>query len=144
MKLSIGSDHAGLTLKRTLLASVLKELDIVDLGTDSPQAVDYPDIGHRLAEAVASGRYERGILICGTGVGMAMTANKTRGIRAANCSDTYSAEMSVQHNNANVLCLGSRTLGPALAERIVKVWLNAQFDGGRHAKRVRKIELLNQ
>ena len=144
MKIAIGSDHAGLTLKRTLLASVLKELDSVDLGTDSPQAIDYPDIGHRLAEAVASGRYERGILICGTGVGMAMTANKTRGIRAANCSDTYSAEMSVQHNDANVLCLGARTLGPALAERITRVWLNARFTGGRHAERVKKIELFNK
>ncbi|MCI2425086.1 ribose 5-phosphate isomerase B [Candidatus Acetothermia bacterium] len=141
MKIAIGSDHAGLTLKRALLASVLKGLDIVDLGTDSRHAVDYPDIGHRLAKSVASGQYERGILICGTGIGMAMTANKTCGIRAANCSDTYSAEMSVRHNDANVLCLGSRTLGPALAERIVKVWLNTQFDGGRHAERVNKIEL---
>ncbi len=143
MKLAIGSDHAGLALKRTLLASVLQGHSIIDLGTDSSQAVDYPDIGHQLAEAVASGQYERGILICGTGIGMAMTANKRRGIRAANCSDTYSAEMSVRHNDANVLCLGSRVLGSALAERIVKVWLNARFCGGRHTERVKKIELCN-
>lgn len=140
MKIAIGCDHAGVDLKRILLDSVLKEYDVVDMGTNSSESVDYPDIAKKVANAVAAGEADRGILICGTGIGMSMAAGKVRGIRAARCNEPYSAEMSRRHNDANVLCFGARVIGSGMAEMIVNVWLSAPFDGGRHAIRVGKIE----
>jgi len=127
-------------LKRALLDSVLREHDVVDMGTDSKESVDYPDIAKLVAHAVVRGEAERGILICGTGIGMAMAAGKVKGIRAARCSEPYSAEMSRRHNDANVLCFGARVIGSGMAEKIVEKWLSTPFDGGRHVRRVEKIE----
>jgi len=142
MKVAIGCDHAGVGLKRRLLDSVLKEYEVIDMGTDSTDSVDYPDIAHKVANAVASGKAEQGILICGTGIGMAMTAGKTKGIRAAACTEPYSAELSRRHNDANILCLGARVIGTGMAEKIVEKWFSTPFDGGRHARRIGKIESL--
>ncbi|HHR85562.1 MAG TPA: ribose 5-phosphate isomerase B [Candidatus Acetothermia bacterium] len=140
MKIGIGCDHAGFELKSALLASVLKAYDVVDMGTDSAQSVDYPDIAKPVAQAVANGEADYGILICGTGIGMSMAAGKVKGVRAARCSEPYSAEMSRRHNDANVLCFGARVIGIGMAEMIVEKWLSTPFDGGRHARRVGKIE----
>ena len=140
MRIAIGCDHTGVDLKRALLDSVLREHDVVDMGTNSTQSVDYPDIAKLVAHAVVRGEAERGILICGTGIGMAMVAGKVKGIRAARCSEPYSAEMSRRHNDANVLCLGARVIGSGMAEKIVEKWLSTPFDGGRHVRRVEKIE----
>lgn len=140
MKIAIGCDHAGVDLKRTLLDSVLKEHEVTDVGTNSKESVDYPDIAKLVARAVACGEVESGILICGTGIGMAMAAGKVKGIRAARCSEPYSAEMSRTHNNANVLCFGARVIGSGMAEKIVEKWLSTPFEGGRHARRIGKIE----
>ncbi len=140
MKIIIGCDHAGVELKHTLLASALQTHMVIDVGTDSSASVDYPDIAHKVAQAVAAGDAERGILICGTGIGMAMAAGKVKGIRAARCGEPYSAELSRRHNDANVLCLGARVTGSGMAEQIVARWLSTPFDGGRHARRVGKIE----
>ncbi|HHR85897.1 ribose 5-phosphate isomerase B [Candidatus Bipolaricaulota bacterium] len=140
MKIAIGCDHAGVDLKQILLASILKDHDVIDMGTNSKESVDYPDIAKLVAHAVTSGEAERGILICGTGIGMAMAAGKVKGIRAARCSEPYSSEMSRRHNDANVLCFGARVVGSGMAEKIVEVWLNTPFEGGRHARRVGKIE----
>ena len=140
MKIAIGCDHTGVDLKRALLDSVLKEHEVIDIGTNSKESVDYPDIAKPVARAVAAGEVERGILICGTGIGMAMAAGKIKGIRAARCSEPYSAEMSRRHNDANVLCFGARVIGSGMAEKIVEKWLSTPFEGGRHARRVGKIE----
>jgi len=140
VKIAIGCDHAGVDLKRTLLDSVLKEHEVADVGTNSKESVDYPDTAKLVAHAVACGEVERGILICGTGIGMAMAAGKVKGIRAARCSEPYSAEMSRRHNNANVLCFGARVIGSGMAEKIVEKWLSTPFEGGRHARRIGKIE----
>ena len=140
MKIAIGCDHTGLDLKRALLDSILKEHEVVDMGTNSKESVDYPDIAKEVAHAVVSGEVENGILICGTGIGMAMAAGKVKGIRAARCSEPYSAEMSRRHNDANILCFGARVIGSGMAEKIVEKWLSTPFDGGRHARRVGKIE----
>ena len=140
MKIAIGCDHAGVDLKRALLNSVLKEHEVVDMGTNSKESVDYPDIAQKVAHAVARGDVKWGILICGTGIGMAMAAGKVKGIRAARCSEPYSAEMSRRHNDANVLCFGARVIGSGIAEKIVEKWLSTPFEGGRHARRVGKIE----
>lgn len=140
MKIVIGCDHAGLAMKDALIDRVLTDYEIIDLGTDSPTPVDYPDIAHKVADAVATGRAEQGILICGTGIGMAMAAGKVSGIRAATCTDPYSAELSRSHNNANILCLGARIVGLGLAEKIVETWLSTPFARGRHTRRIEKIE----
>lgn len=137
MKIAVGADHGGFELK-TLIARRLCELghEIEDFGADSSESVDYPHYAQVVGRAVAAGKFARGILICGTGIGIGIAANKVRGIRAASCSDTYSARMSRQHNDANILCLGGRVVGPGLALDIVDVWLAAEFEGGRHARRV--------
>ena len=140
MKIAIGCDHAGMELKRALIDSVLANHVIVDLGSDSSKPVDYPNIAKRVARSVAAGEVERGILICGTGLGMAMAAGKITGIRAATCTEPYSAEMSRRHNDANILCLGARVIGVGMAERITEMWLQAPFEGGRHTGRVSKID----
>jgi len=139
VKIAIGCDHTGPDMKRALIESVLSDHEITDVGTNSEAAVDYPDIAHEVAHLVAEGQAERGILICGTGIGMAMAAGKVPGIRAARCGDPYSAELSRRHNNANVLCMGARIIGHDMARKIVETWLVAPFEGGRHARRVGKI-----
>jgi len=138
--IAIGADHAGYPLKQALLETVLKGYDVIDLGTDSTAPVDYPDIARRVATVVAAGKADKGILICGTGIGMSIAAGKVRGIRAARCTEPFSAELSRRHNDANILCLGARITGVELASRTVEVWLNTPFEGGRHARRVGKIE----
>jgi ribose 5-phosphate isomerase B len=137
----LGSDHAGFELKE----KVKKALDRLgvpyeDVGTDSSESVDYPDYAHRVAEAVGKGRYARGVVICGTGIGVSMAANRHPGVRAAVAYDEETARLSREHNDANVLALGGRSLDHALAERILEVWLKTPFAGGRHARRVAKIE----
>ena len=137
MKIVFGCDHAGFALKETVV-NHLKELghEVVDVGCYSPERVDYPVIGEKAARKVASGECELGVLICGTGIGISMAANRVRGIRAAACSDTYSAELTRRHNNANIIAFGARVVGPGLACAIVDAFLNAKFEGGRHAARV--------
>jgi ribose 5-phosphate isomerase B len=140
MRIVIGCDHAGLDLKRSLLASVLAQHEVIDVGTDSYESVDYPDIAAAATRKIVAGEADRAILICGTGIGMSIAAGRAPGVRAALCSEPVSAELSRRHNNANVLCLGARMIGPGMAEHIVEVWLAASFDGGRHTRRVGKIE----
>jgi len=139
--IAIASDHAGITLK-TDLVRLLQGLDleVEDLGPSEAVSVDYPDYAHLLAAAVADGRVERGVLICGTGLGMSMAANRHPGVRAALCHDAYTAEMARRHNDANVLCMGARAIGPGVAEQVVKVFVETPFDGDRHQRRVAKIE----
>jgi ribose 5-phosphate isomerase B len=140
MKIAVGSDHRGFEVKRRIL-SVLEKLghEVVDMGPQSTESVDYPDFAFLVANAVAEQKVERGILICGTGIGMCIAANKVRGIRAAPCHDSITAEMSRRHNDANVLCLSADLLGEELIERMVKIWLETAFEGGRHSRRVEKI-----
>ncbi len=141
VRIAIGSDHAGLSLKKEIMA-LLKELSIQvqDFGGSDTWPVDYPDVARPVAEAVASGEFDRGILICGTGIGMSITANKVKGIRAALCHDTFSAHASREHNDANVLCMGQRVVGAGPALDIVKTWVAAEFTGEeRHARRIQKI-----
>jgi len=138
----LGSDHAGFELKE----KVKKALDRLgvpheDVGSQSTESVDYPDYAHRVAEAVGTGRHTRGIVVCGTGIGVSMAANRHAGVRAAVAYDEETARLSREHNDANVLALGGRSLDHALAERILEVWLKTPFAGGRHARRVEKIEL---
>ena len=139
----IASDHAGVELKATLVA-MLHDLgmEVLDLGTDGPDSVDYPDFADALAGAMTDGRAGRGILICGTGIGIAMAANRHRNIRAATCHDTTDARLARQHNDANVLALGARTTGLEVAQDCVRVFLDTAFEGDtnpRHARRVAKI-----
>ena len=144
MRIAIGSDHAGFRLKGEII-KLLRELghDCHDFGTQSEEHCDYPDYAQAVAEAVARGECERGILICATGIGMSMAANKVKGIRAALCHDVFSARRSREHNDANVLCLGAEVLGVGLALEIVRAWLAAEFSGGeRHRRRVEKIEAM--
>lgn len=139
----IGADHAGYELKEQLKRTLaVRGLDVVDVGTDSSAPVDYPDFAIPVAEAVSCGRVPRGILICGTGVGMSMTANKFPGVRAALCSDLYTARMSREHNDANILVLAARVVDYAQAPHIVEVWLDTPFGGERHARRVGKVRAL--
>jgi ribose 5-phosphate isomerase B len=140
MKIAIGSDHRGFEVKRRL-AAVLAGLghEVLDLGPQGRESVDYPDFAFQVALAVSEGRAERGILVCGTGIGMCIAANKVRGVRAAPCHDSITAEMSRRHNDANVLCLSADLLGEELIERMVRIWLETPFESGRHARRVDKI-----
>lgn len=140
MKLAIGSDHGGFHLKAVIMEYLTKKgVSFHDFGTYSTESVDYPDIALDVAQAVTKGEYERGILICGTGIGISIAANKVKGIRAALCHDVFSAQMSREHNDANILAMGERVIGSGLAEMIVEKWLSSEFAGGRHAKRVCKI-----
>lgn len=137
----IASDHAGFALKEQVKASLARlGVEVRDEGTHSADPVDYPDFAHRVADAVSRGEAERGILVCGSGQGMAMAANRHRGVRAALAGDEDAARLGREHNDANVLALGGRSLTPEQAERIVKVWLDTPFAGGRHATRVAKID----
>jgi len=141
MKLVAAADHAGYELKDQLVKHLREQgHEVDDLGTNDGASVDYPDYAHRLAEAIAEGRAERGLLVCGTGVGMAIAANRQKGVRAVNPSDVFTAKMSRSHNDANVLALGARVVGAGLAKEIVDAWLAAPYEGGRHQNRVNKIE----
>jgi len=143
MHIALGCDHRGLKLKQTIIG-LLTELgyDYQDFGCYSTEPVDYPDIAQRVAEAVASGKLDHGILLCGTGIGMSIAANKVRGIRAALCYDTLSARRARQHVDANILCLGGDTVEQDIALDIVKVYLSTTFEGGRHLRRLQKVHSL--
>ena len=137
MKIALGSDHGGYALKCDII-QLLEKLghEYKDFGCYSTESCDYPDFGEAAARAVASGEYDRGIVICTTGIGISISANKVKGIRAALCGDCYSAEMTRRHNDANILAMGARVLGPGLALKIVDTFLNTEFEGGRHARRI--------
>ena len=140
MKIAIGSDHVGSELKPVIMEHLQsKGHDLHDFGAYSAESTDYPIYGIQVAEAVAKGEYDLGILICGTGIGISLAANKVKGIRACTCSEPYSAQMARRHNNANVLCFGARVVGSELAKMIVDAWLEAEYEGGRHARRVQEI-----
>lgn len=145
MKIAIGCDHGGLHLKQEIkeLLSTLGH-EVEDFGTHSTESCDYPDIAEPVAYAVTEGKADRGILICGTGIGIGISANKIKGIRAALCHDSFSAKYSRLHNDANILTMGERVIGPGLAKDIVTIWLNTEFEGGRHARRVEKISALEK
>lgn len=144
MQIVAGSDHAGLSLKDALVARLRAQgHDVEDVGTNAASSVDYPDYAMAVSRAVAEGRAERGLLVCGTGQGMAMAANRISGVRAAVVSDTFSAKATRAHNDANVLCLGQRVVGSGLAEEIVDAFLATAFEGGRHAGRVAKVMALD-
>jgi len=140
MKVIITGDHAGMTL-RNAAKEVLEELNIEyeDVGADCATSVDYPDYAFNPAERIVSGEFDRGIFICGTGIGISISANKVKGIRAALTHDVFSAKATRQHNDANVLAMGERVIGPGLAKEIVYTWLTTEFEGGRHEDRVNKI-----
>ncbi|MGA9288621.1 MAG: ribose 5-phosphate isomerase B [Anaerobacillus sp.] len=140
MKVAIGADHAGVMIKEDII-SVIRELgmDVIDLGCDCKDSVDYPDYAIPVAEKVASGEADRGILICGTGIGMSIAANKVNGIRCALVHDLFSAKATRLHNDSNILAMGERVIGPGLAKEIAKVWLETEYEAGRHARRVGKI-----
>ncbi|MCX6088550.1 MAG: ribose 5-phosphate isomerase B [Caldiserica bacterium CG02_land_8_20_14_3_00_36_38] len=141
MKIAIGSDHAGFKLKETVKEFLKTSgIEVIDFGTHSEESADYPDFAFPVAEAVAKKEFDFGILICGTGIGMSITANKVAGIRAALCNDLFTANCSKEHNDANVLCMGGRIVGEGLAKAIVQTWLERKFQGGRHERRVKKIE----
>ena len=141
--IGIGNDHGGYELKmhiKKLLES--KGIEVKDFGVHTTESVDYPDIAIPVCESVVSGECECAILVCGTGIGMSIAANKIKGIRAAHVTDSFSARMTKMHNNANVICLGGRITGPEIASDIIEAYLNAKFEGGRHAKRVEKVMAL--
>lgn len=140
MKVAISSDHGGNRLRHEIM-NLLNELKVEydDYGPQSDDSVDYPDYAKDVAEGVASGKYDRGILICGTGIGMSIAANKVKGIRCALVHDVFSAKATREHNDSNVLAMGERVIGPGLAREIVQTWLGGKFEGGRHEKRIEKL-----
>ena len=145
MKIAIGCDHGGFELKNEIIKYLESEnYEVKDFGTYSTYSCDYPDIAQPVAEAVAAKEFDFGILICGTGIGIGIAANKVPGIRAALCSDTFSAHATREHNNANILTMGQRVVGTGLALEIVKTFLNAEFEGDRHLKRIDKITAIEK
>ena len=145
MKLTIGSDHRGYRVKQKIVDFLNKNgHSCNDVGTNSDQSVDYPDIAQAVSRDVCAGDSARGILICGTGIGMAITANKYPGVRAASCHDEITAEMSRRHNDANVLCLSADLFGERNVEPLLQLWLNTDFEGGRHERRVQKISKIEK
>ena len=145
MRIAVGSDHRGV-LMREKIVRLLNDLgqEVDDVGTNEDQRVDYPDIAAVVARKVSKGEVDRGILICGTGLGMAIVANKFPGVRAAPCHDSVTAELSRRHNDLNVLCLSGDILGERLVDRLVETWLNTEFEGGRHLRRVEKVKAIEQ
>lgn len=140
MRIAVGTDHRGFAIRSKVLELVRKlGHEAIDAGTFSPEAVDYPDVAATVAHKVGSGEVDRGILVCGTGLGMCIAANKVAGVRAAPCHDDITAELSRRHNDANVLCLSGDLLGERLIDRMIEIWLTTPFEGGRHARRVGKI-----
>lgn len=146
MRIAIGADHGGYELKELIKKMINEELgyEVVDFGVDSPTSVDYPDFAIPVAEKVAAGEFDRGILICGTGIGMSIAANKVRGIRAALVHDLYSAKATREHNDSNILTMGGRIIGPEVAREIVRIWLTTPFTGGRHTRRLDKIKAVEE
>lgn len=145
MKISIGSDHRGFEAKERVKALLQQAgIEVLDRGTYSKEACDYPDAGYAVAHDVAEGRADRGILFCGSGIGMSIAANKVPGIRAALCHDDLTAQLSRRHNDANVLCLPADLVGDALMQTMVKTWLATPFEGGRHARRVAKLAAIER
>ena len=145
MRIAVGTDHRGFDI-RAKVVELLRQLghEVIDVGTFSPEAVDYPDIAADVAHKVSRGEVDRGVLVCGTGLGMCIAANKVRGVRAAPCHDDLTAEMSRRHNDSNVLCLSADLLGERLIDRMIEIWLTTPFEGGRHARRVEKITELER
>ncbi|MBP2634035.1 MAG: ribose-5-phosphate isomerase [Firmicutes bacterium] len=145
VRVTIGSDHGAVNLKEEI-KKVLTEMkiEIDDVGTFGSEAVDYPDIAEKVADSVVSGRADKGIVLCGTGIGISIAANKIKGVRAALCHDVFSAKMSREHNDANILAMGERVIGVGPAIEIVKAWLTSEFTGDRHARRVNKIMALEK
>ena len=144
MRIAIASDHGGYRLKGDLV-SLLREragIALEDLGTTSEASTDYPDYAHQMARAILAGKFDRGILVCGTGIGVAMAAGKIKGVRAATVHDRFTAQMSREHNDSNVLCLGARVLDAKHAVELATFWISVKFEGGRHERRVRKIDAL--
>jgi ribose 5-phosphate isomerase B len=145
MKIVLGSDHAGFELKEDLRAYLVEQkVGVIDLGVYNEEPVDYPDIGASVAEKVSRGEVGRGILICGSGIGMSIVANRFPGVRAALCHGLYTARISREHNDANLLILGGRLIGKGLAREILRVWLETGFQGGRHQRRLEKIRALEE
>ena len=144
-RLAIAADHGGFSLKR-VLCEYLRQSDyeVLDLGADGTESVDYPDYAEKVCNAIVQGTVKRGILVCGTGIGMAITANKFKGIYAAVCANEFMARMSRAHNNSNVLCLGGRVIGDEVAKAIVDAWLTTDFAGGRHSRRTDKIKAIEE
>lgn len=141
MRVAIANDHGGYNLKSEIVKYFREQgIEYEDFGTDSRDSVDYPDFARPVSEKVAQGEFDRGILICGTGIGMSIAANKVSGVRCALVHDSFSAKATREHNNSNMLALGERVIGPGLALDIVDIWLNTEFGGGRHERRVKKIE----
>lgn len=141
MKIIIASDHGGFELKEALRAALAGwGVETFDAGCHDPSSVDYPDYAHQVATAVERGEYDRGVLVCGTGIGMSIAANRHAGVRAALCGDCYSAEMTRAHNDANVLCLGARVIGAGHATKILRTFLDTPFEGGRHVRRLEKLD----
>ncbi|MCE5267574.1 MAG: ribose 5-phosphate isomerase B [Planctomycetaceae bacterium] len=145
MRIAIGTDHRGFAL-RPKIVDLVQQMghEAIDVGTFSPDSVDYPDVAADVAGKVSRGEADRGILVCGTGIGMCIAANKVPGVRAAVCHDDITAEASRRHNDANVLCLSGDLLGERLIDRMIEIWLNTSFEGGRHARRVEKITELEK
>lgn len=145
MKIALGADHGGFHLKEDI-KKLLDSINVAyeDLGCDCEQSVDYPDYALPVAERVAAGEFDRGILICGTGIGMSIAANKVKGVRCALVHDLFSAKATREHNDSNVLAMGARVIGPGLALEIVKVWLGTEFEGGRHQNRLDKIQKIEE
>ena len=145
MKIALGSDHAGFELKEDLLDYLAElKIDALDLGAYSQEAVDYPEVAGEVAGKVSRGEVEKGLLICGAGIGMSIAANRFPGVRAALCHDSFTARVSREHNNANILVLGGRMIGKGLAREILKIWLETEFQGGRHQRRLDKITALEE
>ncbi len=145
MRIAIGSDHRGFGVKRRLVQFLQQSgHEVLDLGTTSEDSCDYPDFAYLVGRAVSEQQVDRGILICGTGIGMCISANKIPGVRAALCHDNITAEMSRRHNNANILCMSADLLGMELMERMTRLWLETEFEGGRHVRRVDKIHRLER
>lgn len=140
MRISVGSDHRGVAMRQKII-DLLERLgqEVVDVGANDVEAVDYPDVARAVARRVSEGEADRGILICGTGLGMSIAANKIPGVRAAPCHDDLTAELSRRHNDLNVLCLSGDIVGEKIVDRLVEIWLNTPFEGGRHARRIGKI-----
>lgn len=145
MKLAIGSDHVGVELK-LIIIEYLEKLghEVTDFGPYSSERTDYPVYGKKVAEEVVAGNFDGGVLICGTGVGISISANKVKGIRAVVCSEPYSAKLSKEHNNTNIVAFGARVVGSELAKMIVKEWIDAKFEGGRHERRIEMIGQIEQ
>ena len=144
MKLVVGSDHAAYELKEAIKAKLISEgHEVIDVGCDSPESVDYPKYGHAVGRTVASGEAERGIAVCGSGIGISIACNKVPGIRAALCTSVEMAEMCRRHNNANVVCMGARMISQELAFDIIDTWMTTDFEGGKHLRRINEIEDLD-